>query len=69
VFSVKIKGRLIPWAMPDDRRTILDRANRLIRQSKVLRKLSDELLQESDDIRGSVNDAKRKPAKPRRKRG
>jgi hypothetical protein len=53
--------------MPDDRRTIIDRANRLVRQSKTLRKLSEELLQESHDIRGSLN-AKRRPAKPRSKK-
>jgi hypothetical protein len=38
--------------MPDDsRRTIIDRANRMLRQSKTLRKMSDELLQDSKDSR------------------
>jgi hypothetical protein len=38
--------------MPDEgRRTIIDRANRMLRQSKTLRKLSEDLLQESRDIR------------------
>jgi hypothetical protein len=59
--------------MADDsepRRTILDRANRLLKQSKTLRKLSDELLQESRDIRTSVKQfaknhrrRKRRPSK------
>ncbi|HLK36930.1 MAG TPA: hypothetical protein VKU41_09295 [Polyangiaceae bacterium] len=42
--------------MADDRerRRILDRANRMLRQSKTLRKVSDELLRESGDLRESV---------------
>jgi hypothetical protein len=36
------------------RRTIIDRANRMLRQSKTLRKLSDELLEESKTIRVSA---------------
>lgn len=41
--------------MPDDgRRTIIDRANLMLRQSKTLRKLSEDLLQESRDIRRSA---------------
>jgi hypothetical protein len=51
--------------MPDDRRTIIDRANRMLRQSRALRQLSDELLKESKDIRTSVNELKRKSAKQR----
>jgi hypothetical protein len=53
--------------MPDDRRTILDRANRMVRQSKTLRKLSEELMQESNDIKASLN-VKGKPANRRRKK-
>ena len=50
--------------MPDDsRRTIIDRANRMLRQSKTLRKMSNELLQESNDIRRAA-----KPAKTTRRR-
>ena len=39
--------------MEDDesRRIVIDRANRMLRQSKTLRKLADELLQESKDLR------------------
>ena len=37
-----------------DRKRILDRANRMLRQSRTLRKVSDELLEESHDIRTSV---------------
>ena len=41
--------------MPDEgRRTIIDRANRMLRQSKTLRKMSEELLHESRDIRRSA---------------
>jgi hypothetical protein len=50
--------------MPDEeRRKIIDRANRLLKQSKDLRKMSDELLQESKDIRDAIR--KRKPRKRR----
>jgi hypothetical protein len=34
----------------DNRRTIISRANRMLRQSQTLRKLSDELLKESKDL-------------------
>lgn len=52
--------------MPDKaRRTILDRADRMVRQSKTLRKVAAELLQESRDIRrASTHEAKRGSAKP-----
>jgi hypothetical protein len=57
--------------MPEDKehRAILDRANRMLRQSKILRKLADELLQESKDVRASTNELKRKGSKrrPRKK--
>ena len=42
----------------DNRRIIIDRANRMLRQSKTLRKMSDELLNESNDIRRSVKASK-----------
>lgn len=50
--------------MPDDqeRRTIIDRANRMVRQSKTLRKLSDELLQEANDLRAVAKKPKTKKA-------
>lgn len=54
--------------MADDRehRRILDRANRMLRQSKTLRKVSDELLRESADLRQSVKRlAKSRPRKTR----
>ena len=44
----------------ESRRIIIDRANRMLRQSKTLRKMSDELLQESNDIRRSVKRARPK---------
>jgi hypothetical protein len=43
-----------------DRKRIVDRANRMVEQSKILRKLSDELLQESRDLRVSAKDAPKK---------
>jgi hypothetical protein len=58
--------------MPDDdvqnRRTILDRADRLLRQSKSLRKMSEELLDESKDIRTSADGLKRKRRRSTKKR-
>jgi len=53
--------------MTDDpeRRQIIDRANRMLKQSKRLRKLADELQSESDDIRRST---KRPKAKQRKRR-
>ena len=47
----------------EERRVIIDRANRMLRQSKILRKLSEELLQESDDLRKSVKRIKAKRTK------
>jgi hypothetical protein len=44
----------------DNRRTIISRANRMLRHSKTLRKLSDELLKESKDLRVAAKDIKRK---------
>jgi hypothetical protein len=58
--------------MPDDdvqnRRTILDRADRLLRQSKTLRKMSEELLDESKDIRVSAGGLKPRRPRPTKKR-
>ena len=50
----------------DNHRIILDRANRMLRQSKVLRKMSDELLQEGKDLRATGKDLKRKKLRKRR---
>jgi len=53
-----------------DRKRIMDRANRMLEQSKVLRKLSDELLKESRDLRVSAKDTPRKgPRKPKPRQG
>ena len=38
----------------DQKKVIIDRANRMLQQSRTLRKVSDELLQESRDIRRSI---------------
>jgi hypothetical protein len=54
--------------MPDDpnaRRTIVDRADRMVRQSRRLRKIADELLKESSDLKAAT---KSQPAAKRRKR-
>jgi hypothetical protein len=40
--------------MPDERKTIIDRANRMVVQSRTLRRLADELLQESRDLKASA---------------
>lgn len=77
--GVRPPGELVPTAvtarcdslerMADgDRRTIIDRANRMLKQSKTLRKLSEELLNESNDIRASVKELKDKGAKHRRRK-
>ena len=52
----------------DNHRIIIDRANRMLRQSKTLRKLSDELLKESKDLRTAAKDQKRKKSKRARSR-
>jgi hypothetical protein len=49
-----------------DRRVIIDRANRMLRQSKTLRQMSDELLKESKDIRVSASPAGRSKRRKRR---
>ena len=40
----------------ENRRNILSRANRMLRQSKSLRKLSEQILKESTDLRKESND-------------
>ena len=52
----------------ENRRTIISRANRMLRQSRTLRKLSDELLQESKQLRAAANDTKRKNPRQRGRR-
>ena len=53
----------------ESRRKIIERANRLMNQSKTLRKLADELLTESNDIRTAANNlANRKTRKAGRKK-
>jgi len=53
----------------DAHRVLIDRADRLLRQSRALRKMSDELHRESSDVRGSANDLKpRKGAKRKKAR-
>ena len=56
--------------MPDgqDRRIIIDRANRILKQSRSLRRMSEELLQESnhlkdesDDLRNSARGSAKAP--------
>jgi len=44
----------------DNRLIVISRANRMLRQSQTLRKLSDELLKESNDLRSAINDMTRK---------
>ena len=46
-----------------DRRVVLDRATRMLRQSQILRQMADELLEEARDLKDSV---KRNPAGLRR---
>jgi hypothetical protein len=50
----------------DERRIVIDRANRMLKQSRTLRKLSDELLKESNDLRATAKDTKPKKARRRR---
>ena len=49
-----------------DRKRIIDRADRMLKQSRTLRRISDELLSESRDIRNSaerVGRDKKSPSK------
>jgi hypothetical protein len=61
----KVEGREEATMSDDqDRKRIVDRANRMVEQSRILRKLSDELLKESRDLRVSAKDApKKRPRK------
>jgi len=52
----------------DEHSRILDRANRMLRQSRTLRKLSDELLEESNDIRAAVRKARANKSSSRKRR-
>jgi len=52
-----------------DRRRIIDRANRMLKQSQTLRKLADELLDESRDIRQSARHRTPRTVSERRKKG
>jgi hypothetical protein len=52
--------------MSDDaRRVVIDRANRMLKQSQTLRKLADELLEESRDLKASVKPKAKPPRKGR----
>lgn len=50
----------------EERRTVIDRANRMLRQSQTLRKLADKLLQESKDPRTAGKNVKSKKRRVRR---
>lgn len=50
----------------ENHRMLIDRANRLMRQSRALRKMSDELHKESKDVRDAADGlARRKQRKKR----
>lgn len=51
-----------------DRKRIMDRADRMLGQSKRLRKVADELLTESNDLRRSVKRLRAR-AKRRKREG
>jgi len=51
-----------------ERQVIIDRADRMLKQSRTLRKLSDELLEESRDIRSSMKNAAEEKEKPTKRR-
>lgn len=50
-----------------ERQRIIDRANRMVRQSKDLRKISDELLHESKDVRGAAGAAPKPRPNPKKR--
>jgi hypothetical protein len=55
--------------MPDEgRRTIITRADRMLRQSKTLRKMSEGLLKESKDLLKESEDIRRGVKKLAKKR-
>jgi hypothetical protein len=51
-----------------ERRRIVARANRMMKQSQTLRKLADELLEESRDLHQSVNKQRAKQSSRRKRR-
>lgn len=51
-----------------ERRRILDRANRMLKQSQTLRKLADELLEESQDLRQAVSQQRSNQSSRRKRR-
>jgi hypothetical protein len=46
-----------------DRKTIMDRADRMLRQSRTLRKMSEELRKESTDLKKESADLRRSVAR------
>ena len=40
--------------MPDERTRIIDRANKMLKQSRILRQLANELQDESRDLKASA---------------
>ena len=54
----------------DDRKTILDRADRLLKQSKALRQAGNKILDHSDDLKQESKDIRRsvKKLKPKKRR-
>ncbi len=51
-----------------ERQRILDRANRMLKQSQTLRRLADELLEESQDLQESVRKQREKQSLQRKRR-
>jgi hypothetical protein len=58
----------VPDANRKERKRIIDRASRMVRQSRTLRKVADELLKESQDLRESANELPKRSG-PRKRRG
>ena len=52
----------------EPRRKIVERANRMLHQSQRLRKLAEELITESNDLREAVRHLTPKKKSPRRKK-
>src|SRR4051812_37139754 len=52
-----------------NQRKIISRANRMLRQSQTLRKLPDELLEESKDLRPAAKDTQPKKARRATRKG
>ena len=49
----------------EERRVVIDRANRMLKQSQILRKMADELLQEARDLKRAVDTTPKRPGKRR----